>query len=149
MTIKQKIWGIPQVTIVIFAVGMAIIYLASSRTYTLLQRTGGIHHPYLHNTQILSSDLKGIQEDFQNAVVINDKNAITMTRRKAEHFRHIGSVIAKLNGKKAISQKMLMQFDDYFIPAVSAASIMLGIKTCDAIPELEWMISALNKLGTL
>ena len=53
MTIKQKIWGIPLVTIVIFAVGMAILYLASSRTYTLHQRTGGIHHPYLDNIQIL------------------------------------------------------------------------------------------------
>ena len=81
MAIKQKVWGIPSVTIVITAGGMTYIYLASIRTYTLFQPSGGIRQPYLHSTQILSSDPKGIQEDFQNAAVINegrlDKWAIT------------------------------------------------------------------------
>ena len=72
MAIKQKVWGIPSVTIVITAGGMANIYLASIRTYTLFQPGGGIHHPYLHSTQILSSDPKGMQEDLQNAAVINE-----------------------------------------------------------------------------
>lgn len=69
MTIKQKIWGIPLVTTAISAAGMAILCLASSHTHTLRQRAGRIDHPYLHKAQILSSDLKGVQEEFQNAVM--------------------------------------------------------------------------------
>ena len=37
VTIKQKIWGIPLVAILIFSIGMAIITIASSNTYDLLQ----------------------------------------------------------------------------------------------------------------
>ena len=83
MNIKQKIWSIPILTILIFSLGMAVVYQYSSQTYTLLQRTHIIHYPYLHHIQTLSGYLKGIQENLQNAVVINDSNAITRAPKSA------------------------------------------------------------------
>ncbi len=146
MTIKQKIWSIPLVTILIFSLGMAFIYGASSRTYDLLSGAEDVHQPYLNKIKVLLNDLKGIQENFQNAIIINDRNAIDLARQKAEDFHKIGREIAMLDGKQAISHRMLTQFDAYFVPAVNAASIMMGIKTGDAIPDLERMLIALNKL---
>ena len=125
---------------------MAIIYIASSHTHDLLQRSGNLHHPYLHNIQVLLSNLKGIQENFQNAIVINDSSAITLAQQKAEKFRQIGQEIASLDGKKAIAQSLRSQFDEYFAPAESATFMMLGIKPGDPMPELERMTVVLNKL---
>ena len=51
-----------------------------------------------------------------------------------------------LEGKKTISGTLLNQFDDYFASAENSATMMLGIKTGDATPELERMIVALKKL---
>jgi diguanylate cyclase (GGDEF)-like protein len=146
MTIKQKIWSIPLVTILIFTLGMAIIYGASSHTYNLLQGAEDTHQPYLNKIKILLNDLKGIQENFQNAIIINDRNSIALAQQKARDFHEIGREIAMLDGKKAISHRMLTQFDAYFVPAENAASIMMGIKVGDAIPDLERMLIALNKL---
>lgn len=146
MNIKQKIWSIPILTILIFSLGMAVVYQYSSQTYTLLKRTHIVHYPYLHHIQTLSGYLKGIQENLQNAVVINDSNAITLARQKAQDFRKTGLEISMLEGKKTISGTLLNQFNDYFTSAENSATLMLGIKTGDATPELERMIVALKKL---
>ncbi|MDO8413244.1 MAG: EAL domain-containing protein [Gallionellaceae bacterium] len=146
MTIKQKIWSIPLITILIFAIGMAITYKASSYTYDLLQRTGIIHYPYLHNIQTLSENLNAIQESFLDALDTNGGYGINRARHKAEDFRKAAEEIAILDGKKDISQEILTQFNNYFAAADSAASIMIGVKKGEVAPDLNRMIAALNKL---
>jgi diguanylate cyclase (GGDEF)-like protein len=146
MNIRQKIWSIPIVTILVFTIGMAVAYHFSSNTYELLQRTGNIHYPYLYNIQALAASLKGIQENFQNAVVINDKNSISRAQLKALEFRKITAEIARLEGKKAISEIMLTNFEGYFASAEHAVTIMLDNKKGDVTPDLEKMIAALHRL---
>lgn len=150
MKIKQKIWSIPIIAILIFTAGMAVEYKSSSHTYVLLQRIGIIHYPYLHYIQALSGHLKGIQENFQNAIIINDKNSVAQAQQKARDFRKIGVEIAALDGKQASSQQILAQFDNYFVSAERAVDIMMGIEPDDAVPDQERMVAALKKIeGTL
>lgn len=146
MNIKQKIWSIPILTILIFSLGMAMVYNYSFQTYALLQRTHITHYPYLHHIQTLSGYLEGIQENLQNAIVINDSNAIALAGQKAQDFRKIVQEISMLEDKEIISGTLLKQFDDYFASAENSATIMLGIRPDDATPELERMIVALKKL---
>ena len=149
MTIKQKIWGILIITILIFSIGMAVAYQSSSLTYGLLQRTGAIHYPYLRNIQAFSGYLKGIQENFQNAIVANDRNSITLAQQKALDFRKIAIEIAALDDKKAIAETILTQFDNYFSSAESAAAIKLRIKKGDARPDRVKMVASLHNLETI
>ena len=150
MTIKQKIWSIPLLTIFIFSIGMAITYKLSSDTYALLERTSAIHYPYLHNIQILSSTLKDIQEDLLDAIDLSGRNGIVQAQQKARVFRNTGLTLAEIAGKTEVSREILTQFDSYFTPAESAASILAGIKKGDAAPDFDKMVVALNALtGTL
>lgn len=146
MTIKQKIWSIPIVTILLFTIGMVISYRFSSHTYNLLQRTGSIHYPYQSYIQTLSNTLKGIQENFQNAIIINDRHAITLAQQKAQYFHQVSTQIAALEGKQEISQALVTQFDYYFTLAESAVNMLMHPNGEDAMPTLERKVAALKIL---
>jgi len=146
MNIKQKIWSLSIITILVFIMGMTVAYKYSANTFELLQRAGNTSYPYLQNIQTLSSDLKGIQENFRNAIVINDNNSITQAQQKAQDFRKFANEIASLDGKEAIARTMRIEFDDYYASAERAAIIMLGVKQGDAMSDLEKMVGALHKL---
>lgn len=86
--------------------------------------------------------------EFQTAVITNDINAIALARDKAEDFHDIALDIAPLDGKKAISQTIVSQFDEYFKLAEGSASAMLESNTGAAPAQLEQMIVALKKIET-
>jgi HAMP domain-containing protein len=146
MTIKQKIWSIPLLTILIFSIGIAFVYKSSSYTYDLLQRTGLIHYPFLQKIQILSDELLNIQEGFLDALDTNRKAGITRAQHNAEVFRQAAKSVAAIDGKNEISQEILAEFNDYFTSAESAASILIGIKQGDGMTDMGRMTVALNKL---
>jgi diguanylate cyclase (GGDEF)-like protein len=146
MTIKQKIWSIPLLTILIFSIGIAFVYKSSSYTYDLLQRTGLIHYPFLQKIQILSDELLDIQEGFLDALDTNRKAGITRAQHNAEVFRQAAKSVAAIDGKNEISQEILVEFNDYFTSAESAASILIGIKQGDGMTDMGRMTVALNKL---
>jgi len=146
MTIKQKIWSIPIVTILLFTIGMAITNRFSSHTYDLLQRTDNIHYPYQNHIQTLSNTLKGIQENLQNAIIINDRHAITLAQQKAQYFRETSAKISALDGKKPISQTLVAQFDHYFALAENAVNMLMNPNGEDAMPALERKVAALKVL---
>ena len=146
MTIKQKIWSIPLIAILIFSVGMAVTYKYSSYIYTLLQRADTIHYPFLRHIQTLSGNLGSIQEGFLDALDTSSSLAISRTRHKAEDFRNTAKAIGNIEGKQEISQYITDRFNDYFDAADSAAAIIIGTKQGNVVPEMERMVIALNKL---
>ena len=147
MTIKQKIWGIPLVTILIFVIGISITYKFTSKTYDLLLRTDTIHYPYLYEIQYLTSDLSDIQQNLVDAIDVNGAVGIALARQKAKDFRSTTQKISAIEGKSAIAQKILEQFNDYFAAAESAASIMVGIKPGEVAADFDRMLVSLNKLA--
>ena len=143
MTIKQKIWNI---SILIFAIGMIVVFIISSDTYQLLQRTEYVHYPYLNKIQELSSRLNGIQGGLLDALDSHSERSIIRARENAESMRTITLDMAAIVGKNEISKEILVQFNEYFVEAESAASIIIGIKNGDVRSEMGRMTVALNKL---
>lgn len=143
MTIKQKIWNI---TVLIFAIGMIVVYTISSDTYILLQRTEYVHYPYLSKIQELSNRLNGIQDGLLDALDSHSETSIIRARTNAGSFRKITLDMAAIAGKNEISKEILVQFNEYFVAAESAASIIIGIKKGDVRPEMGRMTVSLNKL---
>ena len=136
MTIKQKIWSIPFITILIFSVWMAITYNSSSYIYTSLQRIDVINYPYLRHLQTLSDSLSAIQDIFLDAVDTESERLLTRAHHNAEDFRNTVLEISKIDEKKEASQEIMAQFNIYFFSADYAASMVQ-------------MIAALNKLKAL
>ncbi len=146
MTIKQKIWSIPLITILIFSIGMAIVYQSSSYTFELLQRTGIVHYPFLRHVQTLSDNLVAIQDGFVDALDANSELGIIRARQNAENFRKTTLFIGGIDGKSAISEEILTQFNDYFSAAESAAASILGSTKGNVPDDMRRMIVAKNKL---
>lgn len=150
MTIKQKIWSIPVITMLIFSVGTGLVYKSSSHTYDLLQRTDVIYYPFLQKIQSLSDNFNAIQGGFLDALDANEETAIRRARHNAEEFRKIAQSIAAIDTKKEVSREILGEFNDYFTTAESAALILIGVKKGDGMAEMGRMTVAMNKLtGTL
>lgn len=143
MTIKQKIWNI---SILLFAIGMIVVYTIASDTYLMLQRTEYVHYPYLSKIQELSNRLNGIQDGLLDALDAHSVASIIRERTNAESFRKITLDMAAIVGKNEISKEILVQFNEYFVVADSAASIIIGFKKGEVRTEMGRMTVALNKL---
>lgn len=148
MKIKQKIWSLPVVAVLIFAVGIAVNYMFSSSTSTLLDRVHDVDYPLLDNTQQLIADFKGIQENLKNAVTANDKKGLELAGEKAANFRKNLDELTKIPGKKESAEKISKEFDEYYQAASDAASIMLGVKSGDIGASAARMQPALEALNT-
>lgn len=146
MTIKQKIWALPAATILVFSIGMIITYGISSKTSNLLDQVSNVHYPFLQETQTLLADLKGIQENFKNAVAAGDQNAVTLAEEKAANFRKVTSELEGIPGKAEAAAEINKQFDNYYQAASDSAAIMMGIKTGDVTAVIQQMIPAQEKL---
>jgi len=143
MTIRQNILNI---MILLFAVGMIVVYTITSDAYILLQHTEYVDYPYLNKIEVLSNRLTGIQEGLLDALDSRSERSIIRARANAESFRHITLDINAIVGKRAISKEILAQFNDYFVTAESTASIIIGIKKGDVKSEMGRMTVSLNKL---
>jgi methyl-accepting chemotaxis protein len=148
VNVKQKIWSLPIVTILIFAVGIAITYVLSSSTSTLLNRVGKVDYPFLDKTQLLIADLVGIQETLKSAVTAGDKNGLDAAAAKAAHFKKTVEGISAIPGKGNIAGQIKGEFDAYYQSASESASIMLGMKTGDIGKAMETMQPALQALNS-
>jgi hypothetical protein len=143
MSIKQKFWNF---VILLFAIGMIVVYTIASNAYMLLERTEYVDYPYLSKIEELSNRLTGIQDGLLDALDSHSEGSITRVRGNAESFRESTRNMAAIVGKKEISKEILVQFNDYFVAADSAASIIIGIKPGSAKAETGRMTVSLNKL---
>ncbi len=143
MSIKQKIWNF---AILLFAIGMIVVCVISSDAYKLIQRTELIHYPYLSKVQALTDRLNAIQGGLLDALDSRSQASITRARENAGSFREITLDMAAIVGKNNISKEILAQFNEYFVAADSAASIIIGIKKGDARSDMARMTASLNKL---
>ena len=112
----------------------------------LLQHTEYVNYPYLNKIEVLSNRLTGIQGGLLDALDSRSVRSIIRARANAESFRKITLDMAAIVGKKEVSKEILAQFNDYFVAADSAASIIIGIKKGDAKSEMGRMTVSLNKL---
>ena len=143
MSIKQKFWNF---VILLFAIGMIVVYTITSNAYLLLEHTEYVDYPYLSKIEELSNKLTGIQDGLLDALDSHSEGSIIRVRNNAESFRESTRNMAAIVGKKEISKDILVQFNDYFVVADSAASIIIGIKNGDAKAETGRMTVSLNKL---
>ena len=105
MTNKQNILNI---VILLFAIGMIVVYTITSETYKLLQHTEYVDYPYLSKIEILSDRLIGIQDGLLDVLDSRSERSIMRARANAESFRQIVLDMNAIVGKREIAKEILV-----------------------------------------
>jgi methyl-accepting chemotaxis protein len=149
MSLKQKIWSLPILAILIFMGGMVTNYVFSSSTSRLLGDVSAVDYPLLASSQALIFDLNGVQESLTNATTAGDKQGLEKATLKANAFRKDLATLKAVAGQSDLADKIDRGFETYFGAAEQAAAIMLDARTGDIAAAIKMMQPALEALTAM
>lgn len=146
MNLKQKIWSLPILAILIFMGGMVTNYTFSSATSKLLNNVSAVDYPLVASSQALIFDLSNVQESLTNATTAGDKNGLEQAALKANVFRKDVEALKAIAGQSNLADKISQGFETYYQAAEEAAAIMLNAREGDISKAIETMRPALKTL---
>jgi methyl-accepting chemotaxis protein len=148
MNIKQKIWALPVLAIVISGTGITANYLFSHSASSVLNEANKVDYPALTATRTSIAEFAGIQENLKYAISANDKNSLNLAQEKADLFKAANDDLAKLPHYTETAATIGQQFDAYFQAARDATEIYLGAKKGDMGTAVQAMQAARQDLET-
>ncbi|MFY9314956.1 MAG: methyl-accepting chemotaxis protein [Burkholderiales bacterium] len=146
MSLKQKIWSLPILAILIFMGGMVTNYVFSSSTSRLLSDVSTVDYPLLASSQALIFDLNSVQESLTNATTAGDKQGLEKAAQKANAFRKDLAALKAVAGQSDLADKIGRGFETYYGAAEQAAAIMLNARAGDLSAVAATMRPALEAL---
>ncbi|MFG6440706.1 methyl-accepting chemotaxis protein [Roseateles sp. LKC17W] len=147
MNVKTRIWLLPALAAAIFAIGIAVVLLFSSRTSDAIKSVGDVDYPYLDATTQFAAQLEALGATIQSAVAEGEKKRLDEARERAGTMRKLIAGIQKINGKAEVGGRLGKSFEAYFVASVDTAELFLGIKQGDqagAIPKMQAALKALE-----
>jgi len=150
VSMKQRIWALPALAILIFTFGSGLNWMLSTSTSRALDDVNRIEYPFVAASDELLIHSNAVQESLKNAVSASDKAGLEKTAEKAAAFRAALQLLKSIPGKATLAERIEGEFDAYYKSAFDSAAIMVGAKEGDAGPVLEAMQARLKLLdGTL
>ena len=146
MNVKTRIWLLPALAAAIFAVGIAVVLLFSSRTSDAIKSVGSVDYPYLDATTQFAAQLEALGATIQSAVAEGEKKRLDEARERATSMRKLLASIQQIDGKADVGGKLGKSFEAYFAASVETAELFLGIKQGDQAGAIPKMQSALKTL---
>ncbi len=146
MNVKTRIWLLPALAAAIFAIGIVIVLLFSSRTSDAIRSVGQVDYPYLDATTQFAAQLEALGATIQSAVAEGEKKRLDEARERAVNLRKLIAAIEKIDGKAAVGGRLNRSFEAYFGASVETAELFLGIKQGDQAGAIPKMQSALKTL---
>jgi len=148
MNVKTRIWLLPVVAAVIFAVGIAVVLFFSARTSSAIDAVGSVDYPYVDATTQFAAQLEALGATIQSAVAEGEKKRLDEAGERAANLRKLLVAIEKIDGKSATAGKLQTLFESYYAASVETAQLFLGIKQGDQAGAIPKMQSALKALET-
>ncbi|MDM4767597.1 methyl-accepting chemotaxis protein [Pelomonas sp. SE-A7] len=150
MNVKTRIWLLPALAAVIFAIGIAIVFLFSSRTSDAIRSVGDVDYPYLDASTQFASQLEALGGTIQSAVAEGEKKRLDEANERATALRKVLATLEKIEGKKEMAGLLRKDFEAYFSAAVDTAQMFMGMKQGDQGGAISKMQSSLKQLeGTV
>ena len=146
MNVKTRIWLLPLLAAAIFAIGIAVVLMFSSRTSDAIRSVGDVDYPYLDATTQFAAQLEALGATIQSAVAEGEKKRLDEARDRATTLRKLIISIQKIPGKADAGGKLGKSFEAYFVASVDTAELFLGIKQGDQAGAIPKMQSALKTL---
>src|ERR1700712_1700546 len=131
MSVKNRIWMLPLLAILIFAVGIATVLAFSARTSKSIQELGSVDYPYLDASTQFASELEPWGATIQGAVAKGDKKRLDEATDKAATMRKTVAAIKAIPGKADVGDNLGKLFETYFAASSDTAQMFLGTKTGD------------------
>ena len=147
MNVKTRIWLLPVLAAVIFAIGIAVVLAFSARTSGAIQAIGDVHAPYLDATNQFASQLEALGATIQSAVAEGEKKRLDEAKDRAAAMRKLLDAIERIDGKKDTGARLRKGFEAYYGAAVETAELFLGVRQGDqagAIPKMQAAQKALE-----
>ncbi|MDI4632569.1 chemotaxis protein [Pelomonas sp. V22] len=150
MNVKTRIWLLPFLAAGIFAIGIIVVLLYSSRTSDAITSVGTVDYPYLDSTTQFGSQLEALGSTIQSAVAEGEKKRLDEANERATGLRKILDTIAKIDGKQEPAAALKKDFEAYFAASVDTAQMFMGMKQGDQGGAIAKMQGSLKQLeGTL
>ena len=146
MSVKNRIWMLPLLAILIFAVGIATVLAFSARTSQSIQELGSVDYPYLDTTTQFATQLEALGATIQGAVAEGEKKRLDDANDKAAAMRKTIAAIRAIPGKADAADNLAKLFDGYFAASTNTAQLFLGIKTGDQAAAVAGMQAAQKAL---
>ena len=140
MNVKTRIWLLPVFAAAIFAVGIAVVLVFSTRTSSAITAVEQVHYPFVDATTQLGAQMESLGATIQSAVAEGEKKRLDEANEKAASIRKLLEAIARIEGKGDTAAKLKTSFEAYFAASVETAQLFLGIKQGDqagAIPKMQ------------
>jgi methyl-accepting chemotaxis protein len=149
MSVRLKIWSLPLMATLVFALGITVVALLSAHTLNTIRGIGDSRYPYLDATTQFASQLEALSGTIQSAVAEGDKKRLDEVGDRVSAARttlqRIGAIPDHAERAAALSQA----FEAYQNEALGTAQILLGVKPGDAGTAAPRMQAAQHTLEAL
>ena len=149
MNVKTRIWLLPAMAAAIFAVGIAVVLVFSTRTSGAIQLVGDVYAPYHDASEQLAAQLDGLSATIQSAVAEGEKKRLDEANDRAAAMRKTLGTIKAIQGKGELAGKLQSAFETYYAASVETAQLFLGIKQGDQAGAIPKMQAALKSFETV
>jgi len=146
MSVKLRIWLLPIVAALIFAVGVATVFGFSSRTSRVIGALGSANYPYLDATSRLGAQLEALNGVIQNAVAEGEKKRMDDAAERAAAARKLIQAIKAIEGKAEVGARLAADFDAYYAITTDTVQVALGMKPGDQAALSQQMQAAQKAL---
>src|SRR5574343_1313569 len=102
MNVKTRIWLLPALAAAIFAIGIVVVLLFSSRTSDSIRSVGQVDYPYLDATTQFAAQLEALGAAIQSAVAEGEKKGLDEAKERAANLRKLIGTIEKIDGKAEV-----------------------------------------------
>jgi methyl-accepting chemotaxis protein len=148
MSIKRRIWALPVISTIIFGLGVAVSASFSTNALTSIHMTSSVDFPSVGVSKALASEVQAVTDGLRDAVGEGDKARVGQVGELANRVRTRIAELDKIDGMHDTAGRLRKEFDDYYVPALSSAKIMLEMEQGDVQAVVTRMQAALGVLNT-
>ncbi|MDH5545442.1 MAG: diguanylate cyclase [Gammaproteobacteria bacterium] len=91
MEVRRKIWLIPTFSaliFVVFIISMLAVFMSSQSVSDRVESLNTIYMPFSQHVSKISANLNGLQDAFEETVLLGDKRALEKAKEYAEEINH-------------------------------------------------------------
>lgn len=146
MNIKRRIWALPLISTVIFGIGLALIVYFVTNALSSIATTEEIDYPTLDQSKSLALEIRSVANGLKDAVGEGDKARLEVISEQASKVRERIKTLGVIPGQAMVAERVAKEFEEYYVPALSAARIMLEVEEGDPQSAIAQMQTALPVL---
>ena len=148
MNVKTRIWLLPALAAAIFAIGIVVVLVFSSKTSDSIRSVGQVDFPYLDATTQFAAQLEALGATIQSAVAEGEKKRLDEAKDRAASIRKLLAAISRIDGKAEVGSQLTKSFEAYYAASVETAELFLGMRQGDQAGAIPKMQAALKKLDS-